>query len=168
MDVDCAVEKIGVGRFQLPVLLATGLTWSGDAMELSVMAYVLPVLRREWGVSQAAADSFASIIFAGMLLGALGWGLLSDAVGRRIGWQTTTLLTAVAGVLSAMAPDGSVGIFLALRACVGVGLAGTNLGFALSSELLPRRARGTLLMLFELFFVFGSVLEVVLAWLVLV
>lgn len=167
MDVDLAIEKIGVGRFQWPVLIATGLTWSGDAMELSVMAYVLPVLQHEWAVSQPAADSFASIIFVGMLVGAFGWGLLSDAYGRRVGWQASTALTAIAGVLSAAAPDGAVGTFLALRACVGVGLAGTNIGFALSSELLPRRDRGTLLMLFELFFVSGSVVEVLLAWLAL-
>ena len=164
VSVDEAIERIGVGRFQLPVLVATGLTWSGDAMEMSVMAYVLPALRCSWGVSQFAADSFASVVFFGMLLGALGWGLLSDAVGRRIGWLSTTALTAVAGLLSAAAPDGAVVPFLVARALVGVGLAGTNLGFALSSELLPRAARGTFLMLFELFFVGGSVLEVLLAW----
>ena len=38
IPVDEAVERIGLGRFQLPVLIATGLTWSGDAMEMSVMA----------------------------------------------------------------------------------------------------------------------------------
>ena len=166
--LDHAVEKIGIGRFQYPLIAAAGLTWSGDAMELSVMAYVLPVLRDEWGISQPAADAFASILFAGMLAGALAWGLFSDAYGRRVGWQATTALTAVAGMLSAAAPEGSVGLFLALRLCVGVGLAGTNLGFALASEWLPRRARGTHLMLtFELFFVGGSLLVVLLAWLAL-
>ena len=45
----------------------------------------------------------------------------------------------------------------ACEACIGVGLAGTNLGFALSSELLPRCTRGVALMLFELFFVGSSV-----------
>ena len=119
--LDHAVEKIGIGRFQYPLIAAAGLTWSGDAMELSVMAYVLPVLRDEWGISQPAADAFASILFAGMLAGALAWGLFSDAYGRRVGWQATTALTAVAGMLSAAAPEGSVGLFLALRLCVGVG-----------------------------------------------
>ena len=139
--LDEAIERVSLGRFQIPAIVATGLTWSGDAMELSVMAYVLPVLQREWGVPQPAADSFASVVFVGMLVGALGWGIFSDAVGRRAGWQITTAVAAIAGVLSACAPDGSVGLFLTLRACVGVGLAGTNLGFALVSELLPRRAR---------------------------
>ena len=163
--MDEAIERAGFGRFQIYPLIATGLTWSGDAMELSVVAYVLPVLKEEWAVSQPAADAFASVIFAGMLLGALGWGAFSDGCGRRTGWLATTTLTAIAGLVSAVAPNWQT--FLAARVVVGIGLAGTNLGFALSSELLPRRARGTQLMLFELFFVSGSVLEVLLAWLVL-
>ena len=165
--MDAAIESLGVGRFQLPILIATGLTWSGDAIEMSVMAYVLPALKDEWKIPQAAADSFASVLFFGMLLGALPWGLLSDSFGRRVGWLSTTALTAIAGMLSAASPEGSVGLLLVLRTAVGVGLAGTNLGFALSSEWLPRHARGTLLMLFELFFVFGSALVVLLSWLFL-
>lgn len=163
--IDHAIDAAGFGRLQLTTLVAAGLTWSGDAMEMSVMAYVLPSLKAEWQVSQAAADSLASVIFAGMLIGALGWGIFSDAYGRRFGWLLTAALTAVAGLLSALAPSWQ--LFLLFRILVGIGLAGTNLGFALSSELLPRRARGTQLMLFELFFVGGSVSVVMLAWMLL-
>lgn len=136
-------------------------------MELTVIAFVLPVLSKEWGVSQAAADALASIMFVGMLVGALAWGLFTDTFGRKAGWMATTSITAIAGALSAAAPDGSVLLFLVLRAAVGLGLSGTNLGFALCSELLPQRTRGKLLMYFELFFVGGSVFEVLLAWAVL-
>ena len=163
--IDHAIDAAGFGRLQLTTLVAAGLTWSGDAMEMSVMAYVLPSLKAEWQVSQAAADSLASVIFAGMLIGALGWGIFSDAYGRRFGWLLTAALTAVAGLLSALAPSWQ--LFLLFRILVGIGLAGTNLGFALSSELLPRHARGTQLMLFELFFVGGSVSVVMLAWMLL-
>ena len=165
--VDEAIEAIGTGRWQRPTLLAAGLTWSGDAMELGVLAYVLPVLKREWAIAEATADALASVLFLGMLLGSLGWGIFTDLYGRRRGWLVTTLLTCTAGLASALVPEGAVAGFIAARTCVGVGLAGTNLGFALSAELLPRRGRGTLLMLFELFFVGGSVLLVLLAWLLL-
>jgi hypothetical protein len=121
----------------------------------------------EWNVPQATADSLASIMFVGMLVGALLWGIFTDHYGRRAGWLITTSITAVGGVLSAGAPDGGIFIFLGLRALVGLGLSGTNLGFALCSELLPRRSRGPLLMWFELFFVAGSVVEVLLVWLLL-
>ena len=167
VPIDAAIERVGVGAAQLPTLLAAGLTWSGDAMELSVVAYVLPVIKDAWGISQAATDAFASVVFAGMLVGALGWGAFSDLFGRRVGWFATTALTACAGLASAAAPDGAAGAFLTARAFVGVGLAGTNLGFALSCEVLPSRSRGTLLMLFELWFVFGSVLVGLLALLLL-
>ena len=67
-SIDDRIEQLSVGRWQIPVLIATGLTWSGDAMELSAMAFVLPALKDEFHVSQTAADSFASAIFFGMLL----------------------------------------------------------------------------------------------------
>ena len=162
--VDEAIESLGTGRFQRAALCATGLTWSGDAMELAVLAYVLPRLRDEFGLSQAVADGLASTVFAGMLVGSLAWGALSDAYGRRRGWLVTTALTALAGLASALTPDGAVFVFFVARALVGIGLAGTNLGFALSAELLPRRQRGRQLMLFELYFVGGSLLVVLLAW----
>ena len=44
---DHILESIGVGRFQYLTLCATGLTWSGDAMEMSVLAFVLPKLKAE-------------------------------------------------------------------------------------------------------------------------
>ena len=159
-----AVEASG-RRLHWRLLMAAGLTWTGDAMELSVMAFVIPALKEEWSIPQAALDLFSSALFVGMLVGALAWGSFSDAFGRRAGWLVTTTLTAVAGLLSAVAPNWQT--FILARLLVGVGLAGTNIGFALSSELLARDARGTQLMLFELFFVGGSVLEVMLAWLVL-
>jgi putative MFS transporter len=167
VSLEDVLERIGAGRFQWPLICATGLTWMGDAMELTVIAFVLPVLAVEWNVPQATADSLASIMFVGMLVGALLWGIFTDHYGRRAGWLITTSITAVGGVLSAGAPDGGIFIFLGLRALVGLGLSGTNLGFALCSELLPRRSRGPLLMWFELFFVAGSVVEVLLVWLLL-
>merc|ERR1711971_512351 len=42
---------------------------------------------------------------------------------------------------------------------MGLGLSGTNIGFALASELVTGKSRGPLLVLFELFFVAGSVFE---------
>ena len=122
--VDEAIESLGTGRFQRAALCATGLTWSGDAMELAVLAYVLPRLRDEFGLSQAVADGLASTVFAGMLIGSLAWGAFSDAYGRRRGWLVTTALTALAGLASALTPDGAVFVFFVARALVGIGLAG--------------------------------------------
>ena len=162
--VDSALERIGMGRVQASVLLATGLTWSGDAMELGVMAFLVPVLKDEWDMPQAVADTIASMVFAGMLIGALGWGLLSDSHGRRFVWLITTALTAIGGIASAAVPDGSVGALIAARVVVGIGLSGTNLGFALACEFLPGARRGAALVLFELFFSLGSVFEVCRRW----
>ena len=104
-SIEQALEHIGFGRSHVTILVATGLTWSGDASELGVMAYLVPFLKDEWGMTQSAADAIASVVFAGMLVGALGWGLISDGLGRRFTWRLTTVLTAVGGVLSAAVPD---------------------------------------------------------------
>ena len=108
------------------ILAATGLTFSGDAMELGVLAYVLPALQAQrWHISQAAADSVASATFVGMLVGAAPWGMFSDAYGRRTGWLVTTALTAGAGVVSAALPnplelDAWIWVSSQIWACAGL------------------------------------------------
>ncbi|KAL1511211.1 hypothetical protein AB1Y20_006025 [Prymnesium parvum] len=161
--LDAALDQVGFGWAQSTIILATGLVWSGDAMELGVMAFLVPVMKQHWDMSQAQADMLASIVFVGMLVGAPLWGMLSDSLGRRTTWLVTTAVTAVGGLASAAVPDRSVSAFIASRALVGVGVSGTNLGFTLASEFLPTRTRGRALVLFEVFFSLGSIFEVLVA-----
>lgn len=163
--VDEALDAIGFGKFQLGVLAFTGFAWVSDAMEMMLLSFIGPAMRCEFHVSARAEGALTSAVFAGMMLGAPGWGALSDSRGRRAALLFATTTTIIGGLGSALAPSFSA--VLAFRCVVGVGLGGVPVAFGLFTEFLPSSSRGVNLTLINLFWTLGSALESALAWIVL-
>ena len=160
-----AIDASGFGRFQLMMLLFTGLAWMGDAMEMMLLSFLGPSVRCEWGVSPQQEGRLTSVVFVGMLFGAPTWGVVADARGRRVAFFATTVITFVAGLVSAFSP--SFGFLLFARTLVGFGLGGVPTAFALFMEFLPAGNRGKWLVAIEVFWTLGSVVEAGLAWAIL-
>lgn len=45
------LETLPVGSFHYKLLVITGLGWLFDAMDTGLIAFVLPVLGKEWGLA---------------------------------------------------------------------------------------------------------------------
>ena len=166
MTVEEAIEQIGVGRFQHKLLAICGAGWAADAMEVIIVAFVLPAVIREWSLSTAQGGLIGTAIFVGMLLGAWFWGMLTDYIGRKAGFQLTVLIDSVFGFLSALSP----GYYwlLVLRAITGFGVGGTlPVDYAIFSEYLPKKNRGRYLVLLESFWALGTIVAAGLAWLII-
>jgi MFS family permease len=74
--------------------------------------------------------------YLGMSFGSVGWGVISDAFGRRFTFNSTLLLTGVFGVLISFGPTYAITTFL--FACMGVGVGGNlPVDGALFLEFLP-------------------------------
>ena len=74
--------------------------------------------------------------YVGMSIGSVGWGVISDAFGRRFTFNSTLLLTGVFGVLISFGPTDAITTFL--FACMGVGVGGNlPVDGALFLEFLP-------------------------------
>lgn len=156
LTVQEAIDRVGFGRFQRRLLLVCGVTWAADAAEVLLLAFALPAISADFGLSRAAGGLLVTSTFLGMLVGAWFWGLVADRVGRRAGFQLTVLIFAVFGTLSAFAPN--AGTLLVLRALTGFGLGGAlPLDFSLYAEYLPSRNRGRNLVLLESFWALGTV-----------
>ena len=160
-----AIDASGFGRFQLMMLLFTGLAWMGDAMEMMLLSFLGPSVRCEWGISPKQEARLTSVVFLGMLFGAPTWGIVADARGRRVAFFATTTITFVAGLVSAFSP--SFGFLLFARTLVGFGLGGVPTAFALFMEFLPAGNRGKWLVAIEVFWTLGSVVEAGFAWAIL-
>ena len=163
--VNEAIDGSGFGRFQLMMLLFTGLAWMGDAMEMMLLSFLGPSVRCEWGVSPQQEGRLTSVVFVGMLFGAPTWGVVADARGRRVAFFATTIITFVAGLVSALSP--SFGFLLFARTLVGFGLGGVPAAFALFMEFLPAGDRGKWLVAIEVFWTLGSVIGAGFAWAIL-
>jgi len=165
LTLEEAIERIGFGRFQLRLLFVCGAGWAADAMEVLIISFVIPALMKEWNLSAAQAGFLGTAIFLGMLAGAWFWGIVSDYIGRRLGFQLTVLVDSVFGFLSALAPNFPT--LALLRALTGFGVGGTlPVDYSIFAEYLPKEKRGRYLVILESFWAVGSIVAAGLAWLI--
>ncbi|XP_044479943.1 organic cation/carnitine transporter 7 isoform X2 [Mangifera indica] len=124
-----------------------------------------PAVQSLWYLSPKQESLITSVVFAGMLVGAYSWGIMSDNYGRRKGFLVTAVVTSAAGFLSAFAPN--YYFLIIFRCLVGLGLGG---GPVLSSwflEFIPAPSRGVWMVIFSAFWSVGTILEAALAWLIM-
>ncbi|VAI21570.1 unnamed protein product [Triticum turgidum subsp. durum] len=82
---DDALTAMGFGKLQGLVLVYAGMGWVAEAMEVMLLSFVGPLIREEWKISAQDESLLSSVVFLGMLIGACGWGYVSDKYGRRLG-----------------------------------------------------------------------------------
>lgn len=163
--VDEALASVGFGKFQFLVLAYSGFGWVSEAMEMMLLSFVGPAVQSQWNLSSTQESLITSAVFAGMLIGAYSWGVVSDKYGRRKGFLITATVTSAAGVLSAFAPNYASLIFL--RALVGMGLGGGPVLLSWFIEFVPAPKRGTWMVIFQAFWTIGTILEASLAWIIM-
>jgi len=165
LAVEEVIEQIGIGRFQWKLLAICGSGWAADAMEVLIIAFVIPALIKEWNLTSQQAGFLGTAIFLGMLAGAWFWGTVSDYIGRRLGFQLTVLVDSVFGFLSALAPN--FPLLVLLRALTGFGVGGTlPVDYSIFAEYLPKEKRGRYLVILESFWALGTIVAAGLAWLI--
>lgn len=65
------------------VLAYAGVGWVSEAMEMMLLSFVGPAVQAAWNLSSHQESFITSVVFAGMLIGAYSWGIVSDKHGRR-------------------------------------------------------------------------------------
>ena len=161
--LDGLLEAVGLGRWNVAIVLVCGLANGSEAVEAMCMGYILPELPPS-AVSQLGFLS--SAIFVGMLFGGLLAGGVADRYGRRPCLLLSLGLTCSFGLLSAVMPTWT-GVACA-RVMAGFGVGGAMPAiFTLGSEVVPRKRRGLMLNIIAAHFMVGTVGTAALAWAIL-
>ena len=109
-DVPSRLDALGWSSWHSRVVVALGITWVLDGLEASLIANLAPTLESHAALGLTATEvGFANTIYLlGEVAGALGFGYLTDRLGRKKLFLVTLGLYLVSTALSGLAPTASV------------------------------------------------------------
>src|SRR5947199_1926911 len=142
-DIPARLDRLRWGRFHTLVVVALGITWILDGLEMTLAGAISPELKESHQLQFSNADVglASSAYLAGAVLGAIFFGRLTDRLGRKRLFFITLALYLVATAATAL--SWNLWSFALFRFLTGAGIGGeyTAINSAIQ-ELIPARYRG--------------------------
>lgn len=157
-------QKPTISRNKLLAISGTG--WMFDAMDVGILSFVIAAISVEWHLNPTQMGWIGSVNSIGMAIGAFGFGLLADRIGRKNVFMLTLVLFSLASGLSAFTT--TLTAFLILRFFVGAGLGGElPVASTLVSESVSAKERGRVVVLLESFWAAGWLIAALIAYFII-
>ena len=142
-DIPARLDRLPWSRFHLLLVVALGVTWVLDGLEVTIVGSMGPMLQNKQalGLTAQQIGTMASAYVAGAVAGALLFGWLTDRFGRRLIFNITLGVYVVGVLLSACSWNAwSLGAF---RVLTGLGIGGEYAAInSAIDEMIPARLRG--------------------------
>jgi MFS family permease len=142
-DVPDRLDRLPWSAWHWRVVVALGITWMLDGLEVTLVGAVGPVLHEPdaLGLTEGQIGATASAYLFGAIAGALVFGRLTDLFGRKRLFLLTLALYLTATAASGLA--WSFTSFVVFRVLTGAGIGGEYSAVnSAVDELLPARVRG--------------------------
>ncbi|MGU3538398.1 MFS transporter [Methylobacterium sp. A54F] len=141
-DISARLDRLPFGRFHVLVIVALGITWVLDGLEVTLAGALVGALRKApMSFSEFDVGLAASSYLVGAVTGALGFGWLTDRIGRKKLFFITLAL-----YLAATAATGlswNIWSFCLFRFLTGAGIGGEYTAInSTIQELIPAHVRG--------------------------
>ena len=162
------LETAPLSRFHYSILTISSLAYALTGMGVMLISILLTPIGKEFGISNdlVTMGLLASAGYVGMFLGAIGFGFVTDFVGRKKALLYTIIISSIFTALCGAAWD--VASMAVLRFLAGIGLGGAlpQPGVYVS-EYIPARYRGRFLGITETSWVYGVLLGLFSGWVLL-
>jgi MFS family permease len=142
-DIPARLDALPFGRFHLLVIVALGITWILDGLEVTLAGALSGELKANaaLGLSNAQVGLAGSCYLAGAVLGALFFGWLTDRLGRKRLFTITLAIYLLATAATGLSWDAAS--FVLFRFLTGAGIGGEYTAInSTIQELIPARFRG--------------------------
>ncbi|WP_250452382.1 MFS transporter [Caballeronia sp. ATUFL_M2_KS44] len=142
-DLPGRLDRLPWGRFHTLIVSALGVTWLLDGLEVTLAGAVASALKTSPALQFSNADVgiAGSAYIAGAVLGALGFGWLTDRLGRRKLFFITLFLYVAATAATAF--SWNLASFVLFRFLTGAGIGGEYTAInSTIQEFTPARLRG--------------------------
>ena len=124
-----------MGPFQVHVMIASGLCFMADSMEIVLLSLLSLAVSVEWDLTPYQTSTITSSIFAGEFVGTLVLGRLGDLLGRKPIFILTAGIIAIFGLGTAATQTYHQLCFV--RFMVGFGVGGISVPYDSLAELIP-------------------------------
>jgi MFS family permease len=142
-DIPARLDRLPWSRWHWRIAVALGITWVLDGLEVTIVGTLAARLTEKAGLGLSAVQvgSVASFYIAGAVIGALGFGWLTDTLGRKRLFMVTLGVYTLFTVLSAF--SWNYYSFAAFRFLTGMGIGGEYAAInSAIDELIPAHRRG--------------------------
>ena len=142
-DIPARLDRLPWGRFHTLVVVALGITWVLDGLEVTLAGAISPALKASAQLRFTNADVglASSAYLAGAVVGALVFGWLTDRLGRKRLFFITLAVYLLATAATAL--SWSLWSFALFRFLTGAGIGGEYTAInSTIQELVPARYRG--------------------------
>ena len=137
-----SMDNARLGWAHWLLVLVRGIALVVDIMKPATLGFVLPGMRKEYGISVKVSAWFPQVALIGTTLGSIFWGVLADRLGRRGSILLASLIFISTGICGCM-PAFKWNLIM----CFFMGLSAGGMlpiVFALLAEIVPARHRGWL------------------------
>jgi MFS family permease len=140
-DVPARLDRLPWARFHWLVVIALGITWMLDGLEVTLAGSVAGVLQQTLHLSPGDVGLANSAYLGGAVCGALLFGWLTDRLGRKRLFSITLLVYLLATAATAL--SWNLASYAVLRCITGAGIGGEYSAInSAIQELIPARHRG--------------------------
>jgi MFS family permease len=142
-DIPARLDRLPWSGFHWLIVVALGITWILDGLEVTLVGSLSGAIAgdKHVGISEAQIGFAASTYLSGAIIGALGFGHLTDRLGRKKLFLITVAVYAVATMATALSWD--FASFALFRFATGLGIGGEYAAInSAIDELIPARCRG--------------------------
>ncbi|KAH7082265.1 sugar transporter-like protein [Paraphoma chrysanthemicola] len=139
--INAEIDKFGLGRYQICIWFLCGFGYFLDLAWSQGVGLISSAIYQEMNVADADTGNIFALANAGLAVGALGFGLAVDIIGRKWAFNLTCLITSIFGLLLA-APKFNYGAICGIYFLASLGLGGNiPIDATIALEFLPQSRR---------------------------
>jgi hypothetical protein len=97
--INAELDKFGLGKYQICIWFLCGFGYFLDLAWSQGVGLVSTAIYQEMNVSDSDTGTIFACANAGLAIGALGFGLAVDIIGRKWAFNLTCLITSIFGLL---------------------------------------------------------------------
>jgi MFS family permease len=142
-DIPARLDRLPWCRFHVLIVVALGITWILDGLEVTIVGSIGPVLQNAATLALSAQQvgEAASSYVIGAVCGAVVFGWLTDRFGRKFAFYLTLMVYLTGVMLTAL--SWNFWSFAVFRAVTGLGIGGEYAAInSAIDELIPAKYRG--------------------------